>query len=186
MFISARLGALFCSPRGLGKDVFLHAQKIFAVLPAGASLGTRAAKSIHKVYSMSRKKLPNSEDLLSHNIIIRVSENLFKKLDKIRKESRSPSIAEVCRKLLNNQKIKLYQEDVTMNPTMEQLAMIRKELKAIGININQVTRSFNGAKEENNRSYYALQVADLYKHVDAKVDHLLAIVAKLAEKWLQK
>jgi hypothetical protein len=177
MFISARLGALFCSPRGLGKDVFLHAQKIFAVLPAGASLGTRAAKSIHKVYSMSRKKLPNSEDLLSHNIIIRVSENLFKKLDKIRKESRSPSIAEVCRKLLNNQKIKLYQE---------QLAMIRKELKAIGININQVTRSFNGAKEENNRSYYALQVADLYKHVDAKVDHLLAIVAKLAEKWLQK
>lgn len=135
---------------------------------------------------MSRKKLPNSEDLLSRNIIIRISENLFNKLDKIRKESRSPSIAEVCRRLLTNQKIKLYQEDVTMNPTMEQLAMIRKELKAIGININQVTRSLNGAKAESNRTYYALQVADLYKHVDAKVDHLLAIVAQLAEKWLQK
>lgn len=135
---------------------------------------------------MSRKKLPNSEDLLSHNIIIRISENLFKKLEKIRKESRSASIAEVCRKLLTNQKIKLYQEDVTMNPIMEQLAMIRKELKAIGININQVTRSFNGSKTDNQRTYYAMQTADLYKHVDAKVDQLLAIVAKLAERWLQK
>jgi hypothetical protein len=42
MFTALSEGA-FCSPRGLGKDVFLHAQKIFAALPAGASLGTRAA-----------------------------------------------------------------------------------------------------------------------------------------------
>jgi len=135
---------------------------------------------------MSRRKLANSDDLLSHNIIIRVSENLFKKLEKIRKESHSPSVADVCRKLLNHQKIKLYQEDASMNPAMEQLAMIRKELKAIGVNINQITRSFNGARAENQRTYYALQAADLYKHVDAKVDHLLAIVAQLADKWLQK
>ena len=135
---------------------------------------------------MSRRKLANSEELLSHNIIIRVSEKLFKKLEKLRRETRSPSIAEVCRKILTNQKIKLYQEDASMNPAMEQLAMIRKELKSIGININQVTRNFNGSKAENQRSYLALQTADLYKHVDAKVDQLLIIVGQLAEKWLQK
>lgn len=135
---------------------------------------------------MSRRKLTNSEDLLSHNIIIRVPEKLFKKLEKLRRETRSPSIAEVCRKILTNQKIKLYQEDASMNPTMEELAMIRKELKSIGININQVTRSFNGSKAENERTYLALQTADLYKDVDGKVDRLLVIVAQLAEKWLQK
>jgi len=135
---------------------------------------------------MSRRKLSNSEDLLSHNIIIRVPEKLFKKLEKLRRETRSPSIAEVCRKILTNQKIKLYQEDTSMNPTMEELAMIRKELKSIGININQMTRNFNGSKAENERSYLALQTADLYKHVDGKVDRLLVIVAQLAEKWLQK
>lgn len=135
---------------------------------------------------MSRRKLSNSEDLLSHNIIIRVPEKLFKKLEKLRRETRSPSIAEVCRKILTNQKIKLYQEDASMNPTMEELAMIRKELKSIGININQVTHNFNGAKAEDQRSYHVLQTADLYKHVDGKVDRLLVIVAQLAEKWLQK
>lgn len=135
---------------------------------------------------MSRKKLANSEDLLSHNIIIRVPENLFKKLEKLRLQSRSHSIAEVCRRLLTSQKIKIYQQDDSMSPAMEQLAMIRKELKSIGININQVTRSFNGSKEENQRSYYALQTADLYKHVDARVEKLLSIVSQLADKWLQE
>lgn len=135
---------------------------------------------------MSRRKLANSEELLSHNIIIRVSEKLFKKLEKLRRETRSPSIAEVCRKILTNQKIKLYQEDTSMNPAMEELAMIRKELKFIGININQVTRNFNGSKAENQRTYLALQTAELYKHVGAKVDQLLIIVGQLAEKWLQK
>ncbi len=139
-----------------------------------------------KAIAMPRKKLPNSEDLLSHNLIIRVSETLFKKLEKLQKESHSPSIAEVSRKILNGQRIRIYQQDATMNPVMEELAGIRKELKSIGININQVVRKFNGAAAENQRSYYAMQTAELYKNVGEKVDRLLDMVSKLAEKWLQK
>ncbi|HVW98732.1 MAG TPA: plasmid mobilization relaxosome protein MobC [Mucilaginibacter sp.] len=135
---------------------------------------------------MSRKKLAHSEDRLSHNIIIRVPEKLFKKLEQLRKESRSASIAEVCRKILTNQKIRLYRQDVSMDPVMEELALIRRDLKAIGININQVTRKFNGAQAENQRSYYALQTADLYQKVGTKVDELLRVVSKLADKWLQE
>jgi len=134
---------------------------------------------------MSRKKLAGSEALLSHNIIIRVTENMFLKLEQIRKESYSPSVAEVCRKILGNEKIKLYQQDVSMNPVMEELAGIRRELKAIGVNINQVTRKFNGTKDEKKRSYYALQTAGVYQTIDPKIDRLLLMVSKLAEKWLQ-
>ncbi|MFN0257284.1 plasmid mobilization protein [Pedobacter ureilyticus] len=135
---------------------------------------------------MSRKKLAATEELLSHNIIIRVTETMFKKLEQLKQKSYSPSVAEVCRKILGNQKIKLYEQDVSMNPVMEELAGIRRELKAIGVNINQVTRKFNGAKDENKRSYYALQTANMYRTVDAKVDRLLSLVSKLAEKWLQE
>ena len=134
---------------------------------------------------MSRKKLADTEELLSHNIIIRVTETMFKKLEQLKQESYSASVAEVCRKILGNQKIKLYQQDVSMNPVMEELAGIRRELKAIGVNINQVTRKFNGAKDENKRSYYALQTAEMYRTIDGKVDRLLSVVSKLAEKWLQ-
>lgn len=135
---------------------------------------------------MPRKKAANPEDLLSHNIIIRVTETAFKRLEKMRQQSNSPSIAEVARKILSGQKIRLFYHDISLNPVMEELAMIRKELKAIGININQITRSFNQDKAETHRAFYVLKVADLYKKADEKVDRLLVIISKLAEKWLQK
>lgn len=135
---------------------------------------------------MPRKKAANPEDLLSHNIIIRITETAFKRLEKMRQQSNSLSIAEVARKILSGQKIRLFYHDISLNPVMEELAMIRKELKAIGININQITRSFNQDKAETHRAFYVLKVADLYKKADEKVDRLLVIISKLAERWLQK
>lgn len=70
---------------------------------------------------------------------------------------------------------------------MEELTSIRKELKAIGININQITRTFNQEKsKDNNRQQYVLQIAELYKKVDIKVERLLFLISQLTEKWLQK
>lgn len=132
---------------------------------------------------MSRKK---DQEILSHNLIIRVTETTFKRLEKMRNESNYASIAEIARRILSNQNIKLYYHDISMNGPMEEMALIRKELKAIGININQITRSFNQDKTETHKAFYVLKVADLYKNVDGKVDRLLVIISGLAEKWLQK
>lgn len=135
---------------------------------------------------MPRKKATDQESILSHPIIIRVTETVFNRLEEIRKESDYKTIGEVARKILSNRKIKLFYQDISMNAPMEELALIRKELKAIGININQITRSFNQDKAETHRAFYVLKVADLYKKVDEKVDRLFSIISQLAEKWLQK
>jgi predicted CopG family antitoxin len=135
---------------------------------------------------MPRKKAKNQEQLLTHNVIIRVTETVFNRLEKMRIESGSFSVAEVVRKILTNRKIKIFHQDVSMNAPMEEMALIRKELKAIGININQITRTFNQDKAEVHRAFYVMKVADLYKSVDAKVERLLVIISQLAEKWLQK
>ncbi|MFA6275781.1 MAG: plasmid mobilization relaxosome protein MobC [Pedobacter sp.] len=135
---------------------------------------------------MSRKKAKNQEQLLTHNVIIRVTETVFNKLEKTRIESGSLSVAEVVRKILSNRKIKIFHQDNSMNAPMEEMALIRKELKAIGININQITRTFNQDKAETHRAFYVMKVADLYKNVDARVERLLVIISQLAEKWLQK
>ncbi len=71
-----------------------------------------------------------------------------------------------------------------MNGPMEELALIRKELKAIGININQQTKYFHASKSSAERAFYALKTAELYRSIDGKVDSLLEIVSALAEKWL--
>ena len=135
---------------------------------------------------MPRKKKSHPEQVLSHPIIIRLTKAGFERLEALQKQSDCASVGEVARRILTNRKIKVYQKDVSMNAPMEEMALIRKELKAIGVNINQITRTFNQDKQETRRAFYVLKTADLYQHVDAKVERLLTLISKLAEKWLQK
>ena len=125
---------------------------------------------------MPRRKATDQDSILSHPIIIRVTATAFNKLEDIRKDSDHKTIGEVARKILSNRKIKLFYHDISMNGPMEELALIRKELKAIGININQITRSFNADKAGTHRAFYVLKVADQYQIVDEKVNRLLTYV----------
>ena len=136
---------------------------------------------------MSEVKIPQRNDNLVHPIRTRVDSASYKKLQKLLADSTCQSLGELVRKLITRERINCTYTDTTMNATMEELTSIRKELKAIGININQLTRTFNQEKgKESNRQQYVLQVADLYQKVDIKVERLLALISKLTEKWLQR
>jgi uncharacterized linocin/CFP29 family protein len=136
---------------------------------------------------MPRKKYPNPEAVLTHFVRTRLTEAAFKRLDKIRQNSDCHSVGEVARKLLSQEKITLFYKDMTLNSAMEELALIRKELKAIGININQLTRGYHIARKKGHQTgYYLLQVAKLYQTVDTKTDELLYIINQLSQKWLPK
>lgn len=99
---------------------------------------------------MARKKTRNRENLLTRSIIVRVNETLFKRLEKLDRESDCSSVAEVVRKIISRQRINCFYRDVSMNGPMEELALIRKELKSIGININQQTRFFTPPPPQRN------------------------------------
>jgi len=161
-------------------------ETIFARLEPGDFARNSQSLTPLKDNIMSRKKTKEPEELLSHNLIIRVNEATFKRLEKLHQESHSASIAEMARRILAGQKIKLFYKDITMNAPMEEMALIRKELKAIGININQLTRSFNQDKAGTHRAFYLLKVAGQYEMVGEKVDRLLALISQLAEQWLQR
>ncbi|MBD1422347.1 mobilization protein [Sphingobacterium chuzhouense] len=135
---------------------------------------------------MPRKKLAETDELLSHPIILRVTETVFKRLEKIQRESDCRSVGEVARKIISKERINCFHRDISMNAPMEEMALIRKELKAIGININQQTHRFHTSQSESERAFYAMKTAKMYQEVGTKVDELLAIISKLAEKWLQK
>jgi len=138
------------------------------------------------VVLMPRRKSAKQEEVLSHVIRARVTETVYKRLVQIARNSDCYSVGRLARKILSREKITLFHKDRTMNATMEELALIRKELRAIGVNINQITRSFNQDKAGTHRAFYVLKVADQYKKVDERVELLLGMIGKLAEKWLQK
>ena len=134
---------------------------------------------------MSRKKT-SEDELLKHNLIIRVNDGLHQKLNKLLAESDCQSLAEVARIILTSQKINCFYRDASMNQPMEEMALIRKELKAIGININQQTRYFNACKTKAEKKFHNDQTLVLFTKVEAKVEGLIALISKLAERWLQK
>ncbi len=134
---------------------------------------------------MSRRKAKDQDSILSHPIIVRLTENQFNKLEKIRMESDVKTIGEVVRKILTNRPLKLLHKDITMNQPMEEMALIRKEIKSIGVNINQQTHRFHISQNDTERSFHAIKTSETYKLIEPKIDRLLSILSKLAEKWMQ-
>ena len=134
---------------------------------------------------MSRKKTSDQEALLKCPVRTRVTQATLSKLEQLQRESGCQSIGEVARMILSGEQITCFYKDVSLNAPMEEMALIRKELKAIGNNINQQTKFFHLNKPEAQRAFFALKTAQLYKEVGGKVEELLSIISCLAEKWLR-
>jgi len=135
---------------------------------------------------MPRKKSPHPEQLLTHRIRTRVTAATYQKLEKLQTESDCQSVGEVARKILSGEKLNVFYRDISLNAPMEEMALIRKELKAIGININQQTRYFHSSKSDAERAFYVNRTAAQYRQTEAKVDRLLILISQLAQKWLPK
>ncbi|MCX2492625.1 mobilization protein [Pedobacter sp. PF22-3] len=134
---------------------------------------------------MPRPKIAE-EQQLKHLLRMRVNQTGYQRLTTMQKQSDCRSICEIARKILSGERINLFQKDASMNGPMEELALIRKEIKAIGININQQTQYFHTSQTPAERAFYVNKTAELYKSIDQKTDRLLGIVTPLAELWLQK
>lgn len=162
-------------------------KNILPPLRSEQALGTRACLNFFRCTYMSIEAANKDSEKLIHPIRTRVNKETYQKLESLLANSTCQSIGELARKLITREKINCTYRDITMNTPMEELTSIRKELKAIGININQITRTFNQEKtRENNRQNYIMQIAELYRKVDTKVERLLVLISQLTEKWLQR
>lgn len=135
---------------------------------------------------MARKKSSEPDKILSRVLRIRLTDAAFIRLEKISKSSDCRTVGEAARKILSKEKITLFYKDITLNATMEELALIRKELRAIGININQITKAFHTDKREHSQITHVIKIVKLYQTVEGKTNTLLALVNRLAEKWLPR
>ena len=135
---------------------------------------------------MPRKKSSNPQELLTHFVRTRVTFAVYSRLEKIRKSGDCHTVGEVARKLLSKEKITVFYKEMTLNAAMEELALIRKELRSIGININQVTKAFHSDKRAPYQLIHVKKLAELYKTVEAKTAVLMFLINQLAEKWLPR
>ena len=123
--------------------------------------------------------------VLTHRVHTRVTKEKYDELTALLKQSRGlHSHSELLRHILDHQAIITRTYDETMDKVIEELSAIRKELQAIGVNINQVTRRFHAEDLPEGKLFQALEIAKLYQQADAKVTLLFSIISNLSKQWL--
>lgn len=134
---------------------------------------------------MARNRTPD-EEALKYVVHTRLAESKYNELVALHSKTVGMDFSTMLRDIIHNRKIKVFTYDQSLDMVMQELTRLRTELKAIGININQITRHFNTYPEESRKQYYARIAFDRYLLIDGKVEQLLTIIAELSKKWLSK
>jgi hypothetical protein len=132
---------------------------------------------------MGRKKAREQVEL-KHKLCTRVNDQKMQELQTILGKNPKMGMSDLLREILYNRKIKIYVKDGTLDNVMEELSRLRTEIRAIGVNINQITRHFNTYPAPQQKVLYAKIAFHEYQAVQPKIDELLSIISKLSLKWL--
>lgn len=122
------------------------------------------------------KRKYNKAEPLTHLIGVRTTKTFYDKLETLRATSNCQTLAEFARMILMQEKIIWYHKDASSDAISVELTGIRKELKAIGTNVNQITRYFNSTSIPQQKIYEALKVLEEYKKVSGQIEKLLTVL----------
>jgi hypothetical protein len=135
---------------------------------------------------MGRRRKQDKDGLLTHVIRTRISTKAFERLNLILDKSNCRTVCQLARNILSNERIIVYHTDKSLEAPVQQLILIREELRSIGVNINQITREFHIADSRQQKMFNALKVSEEYAKVGEKVEVLINMVAELGQRWLQR
>lgn len=132
---------------------------------------------------MNRHKVPEDE-ALTCGVKTRITEAHFLRLQQQLKSSHYRTMAELIRDIICEGQIKLVTVDGSLTEVMELLLPIRRELSAIGNNLNQIAKAFNAGKGQ--QAVHVVEILGLIKEVTGQIEPVNAIVSELARVWLYR
>jgi MobC-like protein len=116
----------------------------------------------------------------------RINQAKYAELKRLADSTKDETISGLIRDIIHNRPIQVYSHDETMDLLMEELSHLRGEIKAIGVNINQITRFFNTYPEPRRKEFYAKIAFGEYLAIEPRIARLLEIISKLAKQWLSE
>jgi Bacterial mobilisation protein (MobC). len=131
-----------------------------------------------------RKGETKGDKKLRYAVRTRLSKEKYQELTALLNKTKDETLAGLVRNILLNRSIKVYTHDETIDLLLEELASLRSELKAIGVNFNQITRYFNTYPEDAQKRFYAKIGFEKYQQTESKIERLLELMSNLCKKWL--
>lgn len=132
-----------------------------------------------------RKKM-KEQDALKYDIKLRVNQQHYDRLNRLLSQSHYRNMSELLREIVCERQVILYTRDESLDVVMAELARIRKELNAIGINLNQVAKQVNSATDKNKILLLGLESSEILRQVNKQITDLFPIITQLAKKWLRE
>ncbi|MDQ0107448.1 hypothetical protein J2T02_002567 [Chitinophaga terrae (ex Kim and Jung 2007)] len=102
------------------------------------------------------------------------------------KQTNCSNFSEFIRRVLIQDKIIAYYRNQSMDELMEELIMLRKELNAIGRNINQAVRRLQGSSTDKELRFWLQQNQDCQTQHLEMMANIQARINQFAVKWLQE
>ena len=134
---------------------------------------------------MPRKKA-NKNHLLRYQVNTRINEKQFMALKDLLKHSSHDTMGDLIRSILEDNEVRIKTIDQSSFAILNELASIKMELHAIGVNVNQITKAFHQCSTETQKIVESLKVADKYKEVIPYVKNLERVISELTSTWSQK
>src|SRR5690348_1895265 len=135
---------------------------------------------------MTKKRLINRDELLKHKVGVRFDEKTFNKLKSQVQQSNASTVGELVRKIVTGEKVTFFVKDTSMEEPTAELIRIRKEINAIGRNINQLTEAHHTSKVTDEKIMHLLEVDKLYRHAAEKVSEIWKLISEMSLKWSAK
>jgi len=132
---------------------------------------------------MGRRKAKEIE-ALKHRIETRITSKKYRDLQAMLSRNPNLTMSRLLRDILENRTIKVFTHDLTLDNLMEELANLRMEIKAIGVNINQITKKFHTYPDSSRKEFYAKTAFSAYQDLQPRIEQIFSIISKLAKKWL--
>jgi hypothetical protein len=101
-------------------------------------------------------------------------------------QSNASTVGELVRKIVTNEKVTFFVKDISVEEPTAALIKIRKEINAIGVNINQLTEMCHTTDSVEQRVDSMLKVAEQYRQMTDKVSEVWKQVSEMSLKWSAK
>ena len=156
------------------------------ILPFAAEVapGENSRNSnFHLLKEMAKQETTKYENRLT----IRLTRAEQQQLEKLLANSAfNRNMSELLREMIFSKKLTVKTYDASLVELTEELAGIKKELRAIGVNINQVTRYFHGTHDPGEKRFYARRIATACGEVSGITGRALDLMSELGKKWSQR